>query len=101
MKIKVLDKNCFVARNIMFSNEVKYFDKKYLNKIDQLNITPSNSELFSKIVNKLKKNLRSKSKIFIKNTNYIDQFSDIDHSLGIVDANIYLSNLCKAMIVNI
>ena len=60
MKIKVLGKNSFVARNILFSNEFKYFDKKYLNKIDQLNITPSNSELFSKIVNKLKKNLRSK-----------------------------------------
>ena len=71
MKIKVLGKNSFVARNILFSNEVKYFDKKYLNKIDQLNITPSNSELFSKIVNKLKKNLRSKSKIFIKNTNVL------------------------------
>ena len=240
MKIKVLGKNSFVARNILFSNEVKYFDKKYLNQIDKLekfkipkwdiliyffayygedkivsehvnykyfkkifdlniskkyiyistldtlnknvnsiyklnklkseifsskfenikvvrlsypfglgqsedrlipkiiqklnnnteivindflirltpvnyiteeeilnenfkhhNITPSNSELFSKIVNKLKKNLRSKSKILIKNTNCIDQFADIDHSLGIVDANIYLSNLCKAMIVNI
>ena len=36
MKIKVLGKNSFVARNILFSNEVKFFDKKYLNEIDKL-----------------------------------------------------------------
>tara|TARA_Y100000022_G_scaffold197257_1_gene205461 strand:+ start:336 stop:551 length:216 start_codon:yes stop_codon:yes gene_type:complete len=36
VKIKVLGKNSFVARNILFSNKVKFFDKKSLNKIDRL-----------------------------------------------------------------
>ena len=61
------------------------------------NLTPSNSELLSKIVKKLKKNLRSKSKIFINNSDFIDHFSDIHHSLGILDYKVYLSDLSKQM----
>ena len=58
------------------------------------------SELFSKIVNKLKKNLYSKSKIIINNSDLTDHFADIHHSLGIVDSKIHLNNLVKQMYIH-
>ena len=80
--------------NYITENEVLNENFKYHN------LTPSNSELFSKIVNKLKKNLYSKSKILINNSDLTDHFSDIHHSLGIVDSKIYLSDLSKQMYIH-